>query len=56
MCFGVSFPPDSILELLVAPKVPHAYNVFHFPFFFSIDKVRRGFWKVMAMFLHFLVW
>jgi hypothetical protein len=56
MCFGVSFPLDSILEFPVAPKMPHADNAFHFPFFFSIDKVRRGFWEVTAMFLHLLIW
>jgi hypothetical protein len=56
MCFGVSFPPDSILEFLVASKMPHTYNTFHFSFFFSIDKVRRGFWKVTAIFLYLLIW
>jgi hypothetical protein len=56
MCFRISLPLNSILEFLVMPKVPHAYNAFYFPFFFSIDKVRWGFWKVVAMFLCFLVW
>jgi hypothetical protein len=56
MHFRVSFPLDSILEFLVAPKMPHANNAFNFPFFFSIDQVRWGFWKVAAMFLHLLIW
>jgi hypothetical protein len=30
--------------------------VFHFPFFFFIDKVRRGFREVIAMFLHLPIW
>jgi hypothetical protein len=43
MCFGVSLPSNLILEYLVAPEVPYAYNAFYFLFFFSIDKVRWGF-------------
>jgi hypothetical protein len=56
MCFGVSFPPDPILDCFVAPKLPHAHHVFYFPLLFSIDKVRRGFREVVAMFRGFLVW
>jgi hypothetical protein len=56
MCFGVSFPPDLVLEYLVAPIPPHAHNAFYFPFFFSIDQIRWRFWKVMPMFLRLLVW
>ena len=56
MCFGVSLPPESILEFLVAPKMPHGYNAFDFPFFFSIDQVRWWFSEVAAMFHRFLVW
>jgi hypothetical protein len=56
MCFGISFPLDPILDLLVTPKVPHAHHTFHFPLLFSIDKVRRGFGEVAAMFRGFLIW
>jgi hypothetical protein len=56
MCFGISFPPDSILKYLLAPEVPHANNAFNFPFFISVDQFRWGFWKVTSMFLRFLVW
>jgi hypothetical protein len=56
MCFRISFPPDSILDLLVTPKTPHAHHAFHFPLFFSVNQVRRGFREVAAMFRGFLVW
>jgi hypothetical protein len=50
MRLGVAFPSDAVLELLFAPKMPHSYHAFYFPFFFSFDKVRWWFREVLAMF------
>jgi hypothetical protein len=50
MRLGVAFPSDAVLELLFAPKTPHSYHAFYFPFFFSFDKVRWWFREVLAMF------
>jgi hypothetical protein len=55
MHLGISFPSDAVLELLFAPKSPHSYHAFYFPFFFSFDKVRRWFREVLAMLRGFFV-
>src|SRR5712672_781447 len=53
---GIALPSDQELQLLAATKDPFAKDLFHFPFFFSFDDVRRGFEEVLSVFHCFLVW
>ena len=36
---GIPLPFDQILEAFGAPVLPVVFDVFHFEFFFSVDKV-----------------
>ena len=47
MCFGESFPPDKVLQLL--PVSSDLEYLFHFPFWLSIDKVWSGFLVFVAV-------
>ena len=47
MCFGETFPPDKILQLL--PVASRLEDLFYFPLWLSINKVRSGFLIFVAI-------
>jgi hypothetical protein len=53
MCWGIALPSDKVLFLV--PIMPISEDLFDFPFFLTIDKIRWRLQEVQAMFLCFFV-